>query len=602
MRTKQFKQLITIGLAAVVLLAGLLWAGSPAVTEAADDNWTARYWNNRNLSGNPVIQREESAIDHDWEGGGPNDLLIPGGDNFSARWTRNVNFAAGTYRFTATMDDGMRVWIDDTQIINSWTDSQEHSVTADVYLNAGDHHIRVEYYEAGGDAVAKLSWAQIGGSGPQPISNWRGEYFNNTNLSGSPVLVRDDLSINFDWGTGSPGANVPSDRFSVRWTRNLSLEPGRYRFYTTTDDGVRLWVNGTLLINEWHDAIGAVYTAEINVPGGSIPVQMEYYENVGGAKAQLEWLRVSGGDGGGSGPWLGQYFNNRTVSGTPALVRNDNDINFNWGNGSPASGINADNFSVRWTRSLNLSPGRYRFTVTSDDGVRVGVNGQLIIDDWSDHPPRTVSGEINLPGGSVPIVVDYYERGGGAQIQLSWTAVGSSPAPTPSPVPPPTAGTGTVRVARLNIRSGPGTQYNTLGVLTNGQTVPLAGYRDASGTWVMIVRDSGNAWVSALPAFLQTSVPVNSLPVWTGGVPGTPPPSGNTATVGSSVSYLNMRTGPGTSFDVIRALPAGTVVTLLGRNANASWLQVRAADGTTGWMSAPFMITTTPVNTLPVTG
>lgn len=185
---------------------------------------------------------------------------------------------------------------------------------------------------------------------------------------------------------------------------------------------------------------------------------------------------------------------------------------------------------------------------------------------------------------------------------MSWTAVGSSPAPTPSPVPPPTAGTGTVRVARLNIRSGPGTQYNILGVLTNGQTVPLAGYRDASGTWVMIARDSGNAWVSALPAFLQTSVPVNNLPVWTGSVPGTPPPSGNTATVGSSVSYLNMRTGPGTSFDVIRALPAGTVVTLLGRNTNSSWLQVRAADGTTGWMSTPFMITTIPVVSLPVTG
>lgn len=412
MRTKQFKQFITIGLAAVVLLAGLLWAGSPAVTEAADANWTARYWNNRNLSGDPVIRREESAIDHDWGGGGPNDVLIPGGDNFSARWTRNVNFAAGSYRFTATMDDGMRVWIDDTQIINSWTDSQEHTVTADVYLNAGDHHIRVEYYEAGGDAVAKLSWAQIGGAGPQPISNWRGEYFNNTNLSGSPVLVRDDLSINFDWGTGSPGANVPSDRFSVRWTRNLNLEPGRYRFYTTTDDGVRLWVNGALVINEWHDAIGAVYTAEVNVPGGSIPVQMEYFENAGGARAQLDWLRVSGGDGGGSGPWRGQYFNNRTVSGTPAVVRNDNDINFNWGTGSPASGVNADNFSVRWTRSLNLSAGRYRFTATSDDGVRVGVNGQLIIDDWSSHPPRTVSGEINLPGGSVPIVVDYFEHGG----------------------------------------------------------------------------------------------------------------------------------------------------------------------------------------------
>jgi uncharacterized protein YraI len=496
------------------------------------------------------------------------------------------------------MDDGMRVWIDNTQIINSWTDSQLHSVSADVYLNGGDHELRVEYYEAGGMAVAKFNWTPIGGQAPQPISNWQGEYFNNVSLSGSPVLVRNDLNINFDWGTGSPGPGVPSDQFSVRWTRNLTLDAGRYRFYTTTDDGVRLWVNGVLVINEWHDAIGAVYTAEIDLPGGAIPVKMEYYENVGGAKAQLDWLRL--GDVSGGGAWLGQYFNNRTVSGSPTLVRNDSAINFNWGGGSPAAGINADDFSVRWSRQLALSAGRYRFTATVDDGVRVGVGGQLIINEWSDGQPRTVIGEITVPGGTFPVVVDYYEHGGGAQVQLSWSLI--STAPSPAPAPGPVAGTATVNASRLNVRSGPGTQYPILAVLLNNQTVQLAGYRDASGTWVMINHGGGTAWVSALPAFLTTSVPVSSLPVWTGALPGPPPPSGNTATVGSSVAFLNLRTGPGTSFDVIEALPAGTVVTLVGRNSSSSWLQVRTAEGVVGWMSTPFLVTSVPISSLPVTG
>lgn len=595
MNTKPYKPITSIGLVALMLLLGLFWAGSAAVTQAADDNWTARYWNNRNLSGDPFMRREEPSINYDWEGGSPHDTLIVGGDNFSARWTRNVNFAAGTYRFTATMDDGMRVWIDDTQIINSWTDSQEHTVSADVYLNAGDHNIRVEYFEAGGDAVAKFSWSAIGGPAPQPISNWRGEYYNNTALAGSPVLVRDDQSVNFDWGTGSPGAGVPSDQFSVRWTRNLALEPGRYRFYTTADDGVRLWVNGVLVINEWHDAIDAVYSAEVNVPG-TVPVVLEYLENFGGAKIQLDWLRVGGGDSGG-GQWRAQYFNNRTVSGSPVVIRNENEINYNWGLGTPVNGLDPDNFSVRWNRSITVSGGRYRFTATSDDGVRVGVNGQIIIDDWSDHPPRTVSGEITLPSGTFPVVVDYYEHGGGAQIQVSWTLV-SGPTPPPAPV----AGTATVQAFRLNVRSGPGTQHNILTVFTRGQTAPLAGYRDASGTWVMINYNNSTAWVSALPAFLRTSVPISNLPVWTGGVPGTPPPSGNTATVGSSVSFLNLRTGPNTSFDVIRAFPAGTVLTLVGRNSTSSWLQVRTAEGTVGWMSTPFLVTTVQISSLPVTG
>jgi uncharacterized protein YraI len=584
---------------AFVLLLSLFWAGSAAVTKAADETWDAAYWNNRTLSGSPIFGQEEDEINHDWAGGGPHNILIPDGDNFSARWTRTVNFAAGSYRFTATMDDGMRAWVDDTQIINSWTDSQLHSVSADIFLNGGDHELRVEYYEAGGMAVAKFNWAPIGGVAPQPITHWGGNYFNNMSLAGSPVLVRNDQNINFDWGVGSPGPGVPSDQFSVRWTRNLSLNPGRYRFYTTTDDGVRLWVNGSLIINEWHDAIGAVYSAEIDVPGGAIPVQMEYYENVGGAKAQLEWILVSGADS-GSGQWFGQYFNNRTVTGSPAMVRFDNAINFNWGVGSPAAGIASDNFSVRWSRPLALSAGRYRFTATFDDGIRVGVGGQLIIDQWFDGPPRTASGEITLPSGTFPVVVDYYEHNGGAQAQLSWTLVSTTPAPTPPPAP--VAGTGMVLVSRLNMRSGPGTQYSIVGVLLEGQSVSLAGYRDASGTWVMINRDSGTAWVSALPAFLQTSVPVSNLPVWTGVIPGAPPPSGNTATVGSSVAYLNLRTGPGITFEVIKALPAGTVVTLLGRNSSSTWLQIRTADGIVGWMSTPFLITSVPVVTLPVTG
>ena len=349
----------------------------------------------------------------------------------------------------------MRVWLDNALIIDSWWDSQVHSLTKDVALSAGDHQLKVEYYEAGGKAVAKLSWAAVSTPGTVPISNWKGEYFNNMTLSGTPVLVRDDPTIDFDWGGGSPAWGVVgSDQFSVRWTRSLALDGGTYRFQVTADDGARLWVNGALLVNEWHDAGLTTYTRDIELPAGAIPVTFEYYENAGGAVAKLAWTRLDAG-----GQWQGQYFANRTLSGSPALTRADAAVNFNWGNGAPATGLPVDDFSVRWTRTMPFTAGQYRFSATSDDGVRIWVNNQLLINNWTDHAQRTVTADITLPGGSLPLVVEYYEHGGGAIVQVGWSYLGAT---TPPPPPPATTPTGTVLSAVLNVRSGPGLGYAIL--------------------------------------------------------------------------------------------------------------------------------------------
>ncbi len=146
--------------------------------------------------------------------------------------------------------------------------------------------MEVAYYEHTGLAVAKVTWQQVA----DIIQHWRGEYFDNPTLSGLPVLIRDDAYINFDWGTGSPAPGiVGADRFSVRWTRNLNLPAGTYRFAMTVDDGGRLWVNGHLLIDAWKDQPATTYTGDIYLPGGLVTVQMAYYENAGQATARLSW-------------------------------------------------------------------------------------------------------------------------------------------------------------------------------------------------------------------------------------------------------------------------------------------------------------------------
>ncbi|MCB0211210.1 MAG: SH3 domain-containing protein, partial [Anaerolineae bacterium] len=72
------------------------------------------------------------------------------------------------------------------------------------------------------------------------ITEWRGEYYNNRNLSGNPALVRNDVAVSFDWGLNAPASELPADNFSARWTRQLDYSAGAYRFYARADDGVRL--------------------------------------------------------------------------------------------------------------------------------------------------------------------------------------------------------------------------------------------------------------------------------------------------------------------------------------------------------------------------
>lgn len=286
-------------LLAPVMILGLL-ALVTAPARAEDAQWYGRFWNNKNFSGTPALERFDNTIDFNWGGGAPDPKV--GDDNFSAIWTRRVGFQPGTYRFTATMDDAMRVYLDNTLIIDSWTDSQEHTMTKDTYISGGEHDLRVEYYEAGGMAVAKFSWQLIhpegestGSGGGSFYPNWKAEYFNNPTLSGAPALVRDDRYLDHDWGTGSPAPGViGNDNFSARWTRTISGNPGTYTIILTSDDGSRLFVNDVLVIDNWRQQAAVTKTASYNYTGGPLQVRVEYFEVTGGANIELHLVQNSG--------------------------------------------------------------------------------------------------------------------------------------------------------------------------------------------------------------------------------------------------------------------------------------------------------------------
>jgi hypothetical protein len=108
-------------------------------------------------------------------------------------------------------------------------------------------------------------------------------------------VVRLDPAIGFDWGLGAPVAGIAEDTFSVRWSGRISPRYSQtYTFSTTSDDGVRLWVDGKLLIDQWNDHASTVHTGSIALTAGvRYAVTMEFYDNGRHAVAQLRWSSPS---------------------------------------------------------------------------------------------------------------------------------------------------------------------------------------------------------------------------------------------------------------------------------------------------------------------
>lgn len=139
-------------------------------------------------------------------------------------------------------------------------------------------------------AGARLVSCQSGDPVAANGTGLRGTYFDNINLT-NEVLQRVDPTINFNWGSGSPAANIGADTYSTRWEGQIEAPAtGNFTFYTSTDDGVRLWIDNVLIIDRWIDQATTEWNGTLALlQGREYDFRMEYYENGGGAAAQLSW-------------------------------------------------------------------------------------------------------------------------------------------------------------------------------------------------------------------------------------------------------------------------------------------------------------------------
>jgi glucose/arabinose dehydrogenase len=440
-------------------------AYAPGSGTPTGNGLSATYFANVDLTGTPVT-RIDPKVDFDWGSGSP----APGiGINlFSVRWTGQVQAAvSGTHTFYTVSDDGVRLWVDDVLVIDNWTNHPPTENSGTIVLAAGQRYdIKMEFYENAGGAMARLLWSATGlakqvvpqsqlfpsGSTPPPPpppssgTGLSALYYDNLGFTGTTVS-RVDPKIDFDWGAGSPVPGVDINTFSIRWTGQVQAAvTGPHTFHTVSDDGVRLWINDVLVIDNWTDHAPTENSGMIDLTAGQrYDIKMEFYENAGGAMARLLWSATGlpkqvvpqaqlfptadtppPPPPPPTQPGLSAvYYDNMDFTGT-TVSRIDPKVDFDWGTGSPDPGTGINTFSVRWTGKIQAKvTGTHTFYTVSDDGVRLWINDVLIVDNWTDHPPVENSGTINLTAGQpVDVRMEFYENAGGAMARLLWSAPG----------------------------------------------------------------------------------------------------------------------------------------------------------------------------------
>lgn len=444
-------------------------------------------------------------------------------------------------------------------------------------------------------AVAYLPAAPA--TAQQNAVSWKAEFFNNPYLLGDPVVTKFYDNLNLNWREGSPDPAVSTNNFSVRFTADVFFPAGTYRFQIRADDGFKLGLDSTIILDRLDNAnVEEVYTVDVAVSAGVHKVQLDYREFGGLANVSMNWYNTA------NAPqplptdtaertipvfinanWTTQYYNNQNLFGSPVLTRIEAGPNANWGAGSPAVNVAPDSFSVRWSKVQTLNGGTYRLVVRADDGVRVWVNNFQYINEWHNASGETYYADFTLPTGTYPIIVEYYEDWGTAFIEFELLQVYDPISINPpvgqpgAPVPINTAVI--INAERLNVRSSPQVTFgNIITQVSEGERYPFIA-RTEDGGWVQINVSGRPGWVSA------RYVTVTNQQVGQNPTPQpTPPPAGFSVN-GVTLGEVNVRSGPSTSFNIIDRVDQGDTVSIIGRNADSSWWQVRVG-GQVGWMSA----------------
>ncbi len=335
-----------------------------------------------------------------------------------------------------------------------------------------------------------------------PLASFCVDYFNSRDMSGPVIFSASETGIDHTWGNASPIATVPIDNFSGRWRGRFNFEAGGSIFRVVADDGVRLFIDGTKVIDGWKNQAATEYLANVPLSAGEHLLEIEYYEAWGAARLAVSWEPVRSCDV-PTGQFCAAYYDNRNLTGNPKLIAHEANINHNWGSASPAPNLLADNFSARWEGEFDFAPGTYSFTALADDGVRLSVDGQLLIDDAWVSQTATHYEEWRWLSGRHRITVEYFDAYANALLQVSWSQIAPASTTPPTPI-------GANARSTLGTNLGDWKDWSTEQPFIDLFKTSRSWITQASGAW-----DTGeqqalnldqNGWVRSLPAATDSTV------------------------------------------------------------------------------------------------
>ncbi|MFN3979106.1 MAG: PA14 domain-containing protein [Caldilinea sp.] len=260
----------------------------PATPPATFIGWKVSYFDNPNLQGAPVAYDDVEFIDFRWGYGSPTPAVPV--DYFSARFERTLDLPQGYYQFNLWSDDGVRFWLNDRLLIDEWRGATGVTYSTGAMLS-GRYTLRIEYLELIGLASIRFDYTYSPQEPP-----WLANYYEGAPQRGTLLRTQREgaaaIQLDRNWGFLSPIPGVvPMDGWSARWVGQFNFDSGTYFFRARADDGVRVYLNQTLVIDAWRDGYSDNTNRFIGVGRGRHTVTVEYYDRSGQAFVQAWWFR-----------------------------------------------------------------------------------------------------------------------------------------------------------------------------------------------------------------------------------------------------------------------------------------------------------------------
>lgn len=385
-------------------------------------------------------------------------------------------------------------------------------------------------------------------------STWTAEYFANPSLIGPATAILTEFTPSHNWGYNQPLASIPADNFSVRWSTNTYVNAGVYQITVRADDGVRVSVDGFVYIDQFGQATGQTYTAQVNLAAGNHTFVVEYFDALQVAFLDYNFAAVGYPTSIPPTP-VCLACATATVTTNVLNVRNAANLyapiltRVNFGQSFPVIGRNADS---SW--------------------LQINVNG--------------------IVGWVYIIYVSAYNIGG---VPITDGGYYPTPIPIPPTPPPPVGASATVNTSLLNVRNSP--NPFTGAVLTRiqfGQSYAVIG-RNADSSWLQLNVNGLVGWVNARYVLAYN---IGGVPITDPGTNPSQPPSGVYGTV--TAYYLNVRNAPNPFAARLTVISRGQSYPVIGRTANSQWVQINV-NGVVGWVNRTYLNVSNIFN-VPITG